>query len=129
MAAFTAPTYAACICALIIIFLGFVFFVRSYLVDSTATARIWHVNLRMAMLRASAGSTQTLLTVGTYQDFLNVYRKPMISSLSDLQAIISMQVCDMFAQARCHASMSGVAASQAALWAKMEHSSCNIWIV
>jgi len=38
------------------------------------------------------GSTQTLLTLGTYQDFLNVYRKPMMSSLADLQAIINMQV-------------------------------------
>mmetsp|Transcript_23276 Transcript_23276/g.64311 ORF Transcript_23276/g.64311 Transcript_23276/m.64311 type:complete len:422 (-) Transcript_23276:697-1962(-) len=92
----TTPTYAACICALIIIALAFIFFVRTYLSDSLATARIWHVNLRMAMLRASVGSAQTLITLGAYEDFLNVYRKPMMSSLADLQAIIAMQVNGQF---------------------------------
>lgn len=51
-------------------------------------------------VQASVGTTQTLLTLGTYEDFLNVYRKPLMSSVADLQAMIYMQVRTCTA-ARC----------------------------
>lgn len=43
--------YAASVCALIAILLGFVFFLKSYIGDSESNARLWRVNLKMAMLR------------------------------------------------------------------------------
>ena len=55
------------------------------------------------LLQLSGRSSQTLIQLLTYEDFLNVYRKPMMSSLADLQSMIQMQVC--YASNKSHLSL------------------------
>ncbi len=46
------PTFAACISALVVIGLSILFFIRSYLGDSQAAARLADINTKMAVMKA-----------------------------------------------------------------------------
>lgn len=43
-------------------------------------------------LQASASTAQHMLSLDTYDLFMRVYQKPVLSSLSELQALLTAQV-------------------------------------
>ncbi len=110
-------TYIACLCALLTIVLAIAFLVRSYHVDASSHGKLSQLTTRMAVLRvgliskwqcntrltgllgslqATSLNTQTLLSIGTFETFMEVYSRPMLSLLCDFQALLDNQVRNNF---------------------------------
>mmetsp|Transcript_15855 Transcript_15855/g.34202 ORF Transcript_15855/g.34202 Transcript_15855/m.34202 type:complete len:450 (+) Transcript_15855:113-1462(+) len=88
--------FIAAMSALACIVIGFLFVIKAYMTDSASQVKLHQLHLKMSLMQATAGSSQRVLTLTSFQDFMFAYGKPFLHAAFDVQQMLSTQVRNNF---------------------------------